>query len=147
MNWQKIAEDSMKVLVGMTLAAIGAAVGWNLRTTLMHERELATKDAQMKIMEHELAIARAADKELITMMAEEIKKLKEAVEATCAHMAAEPAKPEFPLPLQPQPEKPKKDPKKTFEKFFPPEQRTDDYQRILRDKFEQRTEQMQMKDR
>jgi len=144
MNWQKIAEDSMKVLIAMTLAAIGAAVGWNLRTTMMHERELATKDARMEIMEHELAIARAADKELITMMAEEIKKLKEAVEATCAHMAAESAKPEFPMPLQPQPEK---NPKKTFDKFFPPEQRTDDYQRILRDKFDQRTEQMQLKDR
>jgi len=73
------------------------------------------------------------------MMAEEIKKLKEAVEATCAHMAEEVAKPEFPLAPQPEPKKPKE----TFNKFFPPEQRTDDYQRILRDKFEQRTNQMQ----
>jgi len=53
-NWAKISEDSVKVLIAMILAAVGAAVGWNLRTTMLHERELATKDAQLKIMEHEL---------------------------------------------------------------------------------------------
>lgn len=122
----------MKVLIAMTLAAIGAAVGWNLRTTMLHERELATKDAQLKIMQHELEISRERDKELITMMAEELKKLQEHI--------AEMKSVEQPTPLAPQPfEIPKKDPKNKKDP------RIEDYQHILRDKFEQRTEQMQMK--
>lgn len=141
MNWSKIVEYTMAGVITMLMGGVGTALSWGLLTLSQHDRALADKDADMKILRHEMALSKKRDEELITMMAEEIKKLKAAVEESCAHAAEETYADNLPLP-QPRPEK-KKDPKKSFEKFFPPEQRTEDYQRILRDKFNQRTEQMQ----
>lgn len=147
MNWKKIVEQTVTVVLSMVLTGIGGAIVWGITTILQHERELATKSAQILLLQEAMKHTKDRDEELVTMMAEEIKKLKLAVEESCAHLAEEkeelkqlgPIKPQLPLEL----EKPKKIPESNskFEKFFPPEQRTDDYQRILRDKFNQRTEQ------
>lgn len=149
MNWQKIVEYTMAGVITMLMGGVGTALSWGLITLTQHDRALVDKDAEMKILKHEMQLAKERDEELISMMAEEIKKLQKAVEDSCAHLAeeSEKAKPVFPVKPLPQPEKPKEkpetDPNKIFEKYFPPEQRTDDYQRILRDKYRQRTEQMQ----
>lgn len=142
MQWQKIIEQTVTVVLSMVLTAFGGATVWGITTILQHERTLIQGQAEFETMKKELEAARQRDEELITMMAEEMKKLQKAVEASCEHLVEKgDEKPEFPMP---QPIPPVgKDPKKTFDKFFPPEQRTDDYQRILRDKYRQRTEQNQ----
>lgn len=149
MNRTKIIEQVVTVILSMVFTAFGGAVVWGVTTVIVHEKKLMeqkqTNDDLLKAMQE----AHKRDKELVTMMAEEIKKLQDAVRKTCEHVETEAKNPlesvfPWPRPPQPQPEEKLKDePKRRndkFEKFFPPEQRTDDYQRILRDKFEQRTQ-------
>ena len=141
MNRTKIVEQVVTVVLSMVFTAFGGAVVWGVTTVIVHEKKLMeqkrTNDDLLKSLEE----ARQADKELVTMMAEEMRKLQEAVKKTCDHVESEndknPLAEVFPW-VKPE-EKAKDEPrKKISEKFFPPEQRTDDYQRILRDKFQQR---------
>lgn len=145
MNRTKIVEQVVTVILSMVFTAFGGAVVWGVTTVIVHEKKLMqqkqTNDDLLKAMEE----AHKRDKELITMMAEEIKKLHEAMKSTCDHIESENKNPlAGVMPwVKPEDDKAKEKPKeKIADKFFPPEQRTDDYQRILRDKFEQRTEQM-----
>jgi hypothetical protein len=144
MNWAKIQEDVVKIILAMVITAFGGATVWGVTTIIQHERQLILQEAENKMLKEQLSNARSRDEELITMMAEEIKKLQKAVEETCAHVVEE-EKPEWPPVAKPQPQ-PKKDPKEAFNKFFPPEQKTQDYDRILRDKFRERTEQHQIQE-
>lgn len=144
MNWKKIVEQTVTLILSMVLTGVGTAIGYTVVTVMQHERDLAKKDAQILMLQEALKHTKQRDEELISMMAEEIKKLKLAVEESCAHVAGEVSKPAFPVRPLPDPQ-PEKDPKKVFDKFFPPEQRTDDYQRILRDKFKQRTDNMEQR--
>ncbi len=158
MSWNKVLEYAVSGLIVALIAGAGTAISWGMLNISEQRRDLTDQKADMKIMRHEMKLMRKRDEELITMMGEEIKKLQLAVEETCLHLTEtdekEPIKKLEPYELvplpQPQPKKDpesipkKKDPSATLEKFFPPEQKTEDYQRILRDKFNQRTEQMQM---
>lgn len=135
MNWQKITEYAMAGVITMLMGAAGTALSWGMLTLSQHDRALADKSAEIKILQHELELTRERDKELITMMAEELKKLQEHIQ--------EMKDLEQPTPIAPQPfSLPKKEPKKKW-----PEQKVEDYQHILRDKFEQRTEQLQLKEK
>jgi len=126
MNWRKVIEQTVTVVLSMVLTATGTAVGWGIVTVMQHDRELSRKDAELQILKHEMEMARERDKELIAMMAEELKKLQDHIQEM---------KDQEPLAAEP-----KKDPKK-------PKWSEQDYQHILRDKFEQRTEQMQLEQR
>ena len=145
MNWKKITEQVVTVILSMVLTAMGGGVVWGLTTILQQQKRLADQGADIIILKDAAAKASERDKELITLMAEEIKKLQKAVKETCDHAIEHTEeKPTWPIakPLLPLP--PPKKGKKITDKFFP-EQKMEEYQRILRDKFEQRTEQMQMK--
>ena len=135
MDWKKVTEQVVTIVIAGLLMAFGSAVVWGVKVILDHERQLIMKDGEIRNLQVELQRTQKRDKELLELVAEEMKQIQEAVNKTCEHKE----EPVFP---QPQPA-PKVNP--TAEKFFP-EQKTEDYKRILRDKFEQRTmpQQMQM---
>jgi len=136
MNWKKITEQVITVVLSMVLTGFGGATVWAISTILTQQREQAIQAAKIIILEENLKAAQERDKVAVTLMAEEIKKMKKAVEEALAeHGKPDKVKVPFTGPI----EVPKTDPKKTFDKFFPPEQRTEDYQRILRDKLDERT--------
>lgn len=138
MDWKKITEQVVTIVIAGLLMAFGSTVVWGVKVILDHERQLIIKDGEIQNLQAELQRAASRDKELISILAEEIKKVEK------AHEEKEPII--GPMPAKPRPNvfiKPKKNP--VAEKMFP-EQRVEDYQRILRDKFEQRTEQHQMRE-
>ena len=130
MNWKKIVEQVVTVVLSMVLTAFGGATVWAITTILQHERELATKSAKIMILEDELKRAQERDEKLLTLVAEEIKKIQDGTKPE--EEKKEPMVWPIPRPT-PIPPTPKK---------APPKQGTEEYQRILRDKFRQRTEQM-----
>jgi hypothetical protein len=149
MNWKKITEQVVTVVLSMVLTAVGGGIVWGLTTILQHERTIANGGAEIKILKNELRLARERDKELVSLMAEEIKKLQATLKA--AAMEKDNEKPMLkpadlipvPQPIPPPPKEKDPEKEKIQDKFFPKEQKVDEYKRILRDKFNQRTDQLQ----
>lgn len=130
MNWTKISEQVTTVVIAGLLVAFGSAVVWGVKVILDHERVLVRQEATNANVQEKMAEGKERDKELIALLAQELKALQQAIDAK----HAEPVVGPVPPVAWPQP-------KPTAKSKLFPKQTTEDYQRILRDKFEQRTEQ------
>jgi len=142
MNWKKIVEQVVTIVLTMLVTAVGTAIALGMSMLFQHERELSRKDARIEILENELKLSKDRDKELVTLVAEEIKVLQESVESACQQLKKEEdaKEPETSSWFgMPKPKKPT-----AAEKLF---QDKKNYERVLRDKFEQRIQQHQMEQR
>jgi hypothetical protein len=143
LNWQKVTEQVATVVLSMVLTAVGSAVAWGVVTILGHERELIMREARIKQLEQDLKDAKGRDTEIVNLMGEEIDDLRGSIRRLWAtrNKTREATTEVKPVPEIPDSTKEPKEPKKPIEEFqIKP--KGDDYKRILRDKFEQRTQQM-----
>lgn len=137
MDWKKITEQVVTIVIAGLLMAFGSTVVWGVKVILDHERQLIIKDGEIQNLQAELERAKSRDKELIGILAEEIKGMQS--------VAPTPEPIIGPMPIRPststfiKPERPS-----AADKLFP--DKVEEYQRILRDKFEQRTEQHQLRE-
>lgn len=121
MDWKKVQEQVVTVIISGLLLAFGGTVVWAVTVILEHERNDITQAAEIELLKRELSDGKKINKEMLTITAEELHKLRKQI-------AEKPPESITPWPAP---------------NAAPPMQSTDEYKGILRDKFEQRMQQIQ----